>query len=139
MTEKTVTLSNRDKTVSINLPFTNVEEIVVWQYKLSMLDAQEIKTDSDLFKALSDLGEIDSVKDEPCGKCGSHNIMFRVREDDEGNKYHEKICKDCWAKLEFGAHKKPAGSLFAKRRNEDKSPKGKNGWTKWNKEKGIAE
>lgn len=65
-----------------------------------------------------------------CGKCGSENVKFIVREN-EGNEYYELRCADCHARLAFGAHKK-GGGLFPRRKDSDGNWLPDNGWTKWN-------
>lgn len=130
------TWTNKDKSLSVQIVYSSIEELVRETYKLSLVDGLgDVKTDADLFKALNEIGNVDSVKDEPCGKCGGHNISYRAR-DVDGNIFYEKVCTDCWAKLSFGAHKKPAGSLFGKRKGEDGSKLPSNGWLKYDKETG---
>ncbi len=63
----------------------------------------EGETQKDIFKQLSSLEEVFGEK--VCGKCGSENLRFIVREND-GNEFYELRCLDCGAKLAFGAHKK---------------------------------
>jgi len=79
-----------------------------------------------------EIGRFQEVfEEDKCGKCGSDDIRFVVRNNDE-NLYHELRCKnvDCRAKLAFGAHKK-GGGLFPKRKDgEDWLPN--RGWVVWN-------
>lgn len=94
----------------------------------------------ELFNTLSDYGEVFSIT--KCECCGSENISFRVRKDDEDNKYHEMCCNEygCWGKLSFGETKKDK-KLFPKRRksyDDDKAKKltffGYKGWYRFNAE-----
>lgn len=76
------------------------------------------------------IGRFQEVFEESkCGKCKSDNIRYVVRVVDD-NPYYELRCKDCGAKLAYGAHKK-GGGLFPKRKDgDDWLPD--NGWVKWN-------
>lgn len=88
----------------------------------------EGETQKDIFKQLSSLEEVFGEK--ACGKCGSENLRFVVREND-GNEFYELRCMDCGAKLSFGAHKK-GGGLFPKRKDSDGNWLPDKGWQKWN-------
>lgn len=67
-----------------------------------------------------------------CKSCNSENIYPLVRVVDD-NTFYEMGCKDCGAKLAYGAHKK-GGSLFPKRKNEDGTFDNKTlGWHKYKK------
>ena len=71
-----------------------------------------------------------------CGKCGSDNIRFIVRNVDD-NLYYELRCADCGAKLSFGVMKK-GGGLFPKRKDGD-SWLPDRGWVRWNSKTGQNE
>lgn len=82
---------------------------------------------TDIFQAIGRFQEV--FEEAVCGKCGSENIKYIVRNVDD-NLYYELRCKDCGAKLSFGVHKK-GGGLFPKRKDgDDWLPDG--GWVKWN-------
>ena len=68
--------------------------------------------------------------EKACGKCGSENLRFVVREND-GNEFYELRCLDCGAKLAFGAHKQ-GGGLFPRRKDTDGNWLSDKGWQKWN-------
>lgn len=87
----------------------------------------EGETQRDLF---AQLGAFQEVFDETaCGKCGSNNVKFVVRQV-EDNEYYEIRCKDCGAKLAFGCHKK-GGGLFPKRKDSEGNWLPDSGWTRW--------
>ncbi len=86
------------------------------------------ETQKEVFKYLSSLEEV--FGETKCGKCGSENLRFVVREND-GNEYYELRCLDCGAKLAFGANKK-GGGLFPKRKDAEGNWLPDKGWTKWN-------
>ena len=56
-----------------------------------------------LFQQLANFQEI--FAETKCGKCGSENIRFQVRNVDD-NLYYELRCMDCGAKLAFRCHEK---------------------------------
>ncbi len=87
----------------------------------------EADTQTELFKQVSRFQEV--FEETTCGKCGSNNIKFVVRNVDD-NFYYELRCKDCGAKLAFGCHK-TGGGLFPKRKEGDEWLPD-NGWVKWN-------
>ena len=60
----------------------------------------ELEGDSqrDIFGEISKFQEV--FEEDTCGKCGSGNIKFVVRNVDE-NLYYELRCADCGAKLSF--------------------------------------
>lgn len=93
------------------------------------------ETDKAVVERLSTLEEI--FGHTKCGKCGSENLKFNVRENG-GNKYYELVCQDCGAKLAFGVHKE-GGSLFPKRKDSEGNYLKDKGWTKWNKATGKLE
>ena len=88
----------------------------------------ETDTVRDGFSQLATFQEV--FGETMCGKCGSENLKFVVREN-EGNEYYELRCADCHARLAFGAHKK-GGGLFPRRKDADGNWLPDNGWTKWN-------
>ena len=59
----------------------------------------DCESQKDLFSQLSAFQEV--FGETKCGKCGSENLRFVVREND-GNEYYELRCLDCGAKLQFG-------------------------------------
>jgi len=88
---------------------------------------------TDIWEKLANFQEI--FEETACGKCGSENLRFVTRQDKEDNKYYELRCleKGCRARLSYGCHKK-GGGLFPKRKDEQGTWKGNNGWTVWNAE-----
>ena len=92
-------------------------------------------TQKELFTQLASFQEV--FCETKCGKCGSENLKFVVRQVD-GNEYHEIRCLDCGAKLQFGVNKK-GGALFPKRKDSDGNWLPDKGWTKWNPKTKKAE
>jgi len=90
----------------------------------------EFETQIELFQKLSNFQEI--FEETTCGKCGSDNIRFQVRNVDD-NLYYELRCADCGAQLAFGVMKK-GGRLFPKRKDKEGKWLPNNGWVKWNPE-----
>ena len=88
----------------------------------------EGETQKDIFKQLSSLEEV--FGETTCGKCGSENLRFVVREND-GNEFYELRCLDCGAKLSFGSHKKGC-CLFPRRKDAEGKWLPDKGWQKWN-------
>lgn len=90
----------------------------------------DAQTQTDMWEQLSSFQEV--FEETACGKCGSENLRFVVREVDD-NKYYELRCleSNCRARLSFGCHKK-GGGLFPKRKDENGVWKGDSGWTVWN-------
>ena len=90
----------------------------------------ELEGDSqrDLFEQISNFQEV--FEEDTCGKCGSENIKFVVRNVDE-NLYYELRCAYCGARLSFGSMKK-GGGLFPKRKDNDGNWLPDRGWVKWN-------
>ena len=99
------------------------------KFKVNKLSV-EFEADSvrEIWKQLSTFQEV--FGETSCGKCGSENLRFVVREND-GNEYYELRCVDCGAKLAFGANKK-GGGLFPKRKDADGNWLPDGGWQKWN-------
>ena len=89
----------------------------------------EIEGDSqrDIFAGIARFQEV--FEETTCGKCGSDNLRFVVRNVDD-NLYYELRCMDCGAKLSFGSHKK-GGGLFPKMK-EGYNWLPDRGWVKWN-------
>ena len=81
----------------------------------------------EIFEQISRFQEV--FEEASCGKCGSDNIKFVVRNVDD-NLYYELRCQDCGARLSFGSHKK-GGGLFPKRKDGDNWLPDR-GWGKWN-------
>ena len=88
----------------------------------------EGETQKDIVKQLSSLEEV--FGESVCGKCGSENLRWVVREND-GNEYYELRCLDCGAKLAFGVNKK-GGGVVPKRKDCEGNWLPDKGWTKWN-------
>jgi translation initiation factor 2 beta subunit (eIF-2beta)/eIF-5 len=94
----------------------------------------EGESQKDLFSELNRFQEV--FEESTCGKCGSEDIKYIVRNVDD-NQYYELRCTKCGARLSFGAHKK-GGGLFPKRKDGDNwLPDG--GWVKWNPKTEKAE
>ena len=98
-------------------------------FKVNKLNV-EFEADSirEIWKQLSTFQEV--FGETTCGKCGSEDLRFVVREND-GNEYYELRCLDCGAKLSFGAMKK-GGGLFPRRKDADGNWLPDRGWQKWN-------
>ena len=88
----------------------------------------EADTHRELFTQISKFQEV--FEETKCGKCGSENLRFIVREND-GNEFYELRCMDCGAKLAFGSHKK-GGGLFPRRKDAEGNWLPDKGWQKWN-------
>ena len=88
----------------------------------------QVDTQTDLFQQLAFFQEV--FGETACGKCGSENLRFVVRNVDD-NLYFEIRCMDCGARLAFGSHKK-GGGLFPKRKDAEGNWLPDNGWVKWN-------
>lgn len=83
-----------------------------------------------LWKKLALVQEIfDS--DDKCGACGSIDIVFRSRTVDDFE-FFELSCRECYARLQFGQHKK-GGGLFPKRKDEDGHWLDNRGWARYEK------
>lgn len=104
----------------------------------------EGKTQTDIFEQLAQFQEV--FEDSECVRNGqtSNKVRYIVREDDDANKYYEKVCfdmtkKECnGAKLAYGQHKK-GGTLFPKRKDKDGNWLPNSGWVKYNKTTGKEE
>lgn len=83
--------------------------------------AIEINADRevDVFQALSRLQDIFGEKSCGIPNCKSTNIKFQTRQaksqDGKPFTYHEMVCLDCGAKLQYGQHNNNMGTLFPKR------------------------
>jgi translation initiation factor 2 beta subunit (eIF-2beta)/eIF-5 len=98
------------------------------------VDLTSVKNQKDLFEQLAQFDEVFGNK--ACGKCDGHDLAYVVREVND-NKFYELRCRDCGAKLAFGAHK-TGNTLFPKRKDgENWLPD--RGWVKYNKETGKEE
>lgn len=98
----------------------------------------EADTQVDLWRELAKFQEV--FEDNVCTKNGvtSDEVIFRVREDDDGNEYFEKVCvskdpKVRGARKRYGVHKK-GGTLFPRTKDSDGKWLPDNGWVKWNPE-----
>ena len=89
-----------------------------------------VDSQTELFEQLAYFQEI--FGEEQCGKCGSENLRFQVRNVDD-NLFYEIRCKDCGAKLAFGTMK-TGGRLFPRRKDKEGNWLPDRGWVKWNKE-----
>lgn len=63
----------------------------------------EADTVKGVFGGIAKLQEVFEVADK-CGKCGSTQIRFEIR-DFDGNSYYKFRCDDCTATLDFGQNK----------------------------------
>ena len=88
----------------------------------------EADTHRELFAQIAKFQEV--FEESKCGKCGSENLRFVVRNVDD-NEYFELRCMDCGAKLAFGSMKK-GGGLFPKRKDAEGNWLPDRGWVKWN-------
>lgn len=95
------------------------------------VDLNTVDNPRELFEKLASFQEVFGI--DRCGKCGSTNLQYVVRTDDDDNKYYELRCRDCGAKFRFGCTKKGNG-LFPKRKAADGSYLPDNGWVKWDKD-----
>ena len=85
-------------------------------------------TQKSIFEQIGKFQEV--FEQAQCGKCGSENLRFQVRNVDD-NLYYELKCVDCGAKLAFGVMKK-GGRLFPKRKDKEGNWLPDGGWVKWN-------
>ena len=89
----------------------------------------EGESQKDIFEKVNLFQEI--FEELQCGKCGSDDVRFVVRNVDD-NLYYELRCKSCNARLNFGVHKK-GGGLFPKRKDGEGNWLPDGGWVKWNR------
>lgn len=92
-------------------------------------------TQREVFEQLASFQEV--FDQSVCGKCGSTDISYRVR-NVEDNLYYEVVCNECGARLSFGSMKK-GGGLFPKRKDGDGNWLPDRGWVKWNAKTGQNE
>jgi len=107
------------------------------RYTSGRLSTEFEGNQTEIFAALAEFQEI--FEETSCGKCGSDNIGFVVREV-KGNKFHELHCRnpECHAKLAFGKHRQTE-TLFPRRKAGNNDPTGlpegewlpDRGWIKW--------
>ena len=88
----------------------------------------QVDTQVDLFQQLAFFQEV--FGEASCGKCGSENLRFVVR-NVEDNLFYEIRCQDCGARLELGVMKK-GGRLYPRRKDKDGSWLSDKGWQRWN-------
>lgn len=86
------------------------------------------ETVKDLFRGISQAQEVFESANA-CGACQSNAIRFIHRVVDD-NEYFELGCADCFARLQFGQHKK-GGTLFPKRKDEANNWLPNGGWQKY--------
>ena len=102
---------------------------VTYQTKNGKLSVElEGDAQRDIFAEIAKFQEV--FEEDTCGKCGSTNIKFVVRNVDENLNY-ELRCADCGARLSFGSMKK-GGGLFPKRKDSEGNWLPDRGWVKWN-------
>jgi hypothetical protein len=92
-------------------------------------------TQREIFSQLSSFQEV--FDETVCGKCGSDDVRFVVRNVDD-NLYYELKCNECGAKLAFGVMKK-GGGLFPKRKDKEGNWLPSRGWVKYNAKTGQEE
>ena len=106
----------------------------------------EGETQLDVFKNLASAQEV--FGEEKCGKCGSENLRFQVRNVVDGKKnydYPELVCRDCWAKLSYGqsddglfpVRYERKDKEYVRDANGNKVKKGDMGWVKFDKVTGV--
>lgn len=99
-----------------------------------------VEIEGDIKTIFLEFGKFQEIFDQKCGKCGSDNIHFLVRNatDAKGKtyKYYEARCMDCGATLAFGQLEDGSG-LFPKRKDEEGNWLPDKGWVKWDKEKQV--
>jgi hypothetical protein len=105
-------------------------------YKTGKLTATfDSDTPKDLFGQIAAFQEVFGQCE--CGKCGSDDVRFVVRNVDD-NQYYELRCQACAARLSFGLNKK-GGGMFPKRKDGDGNWLPDGGWMKWNPKTKKAE
>lgn len=128
-----ITWKNKDGNVQAEFEADNVQDILFKVYELEKLNEVEDFTDQGLFEACNQLNTNDVLARNVCGKCKSQNIKMRVREVDD-NKFYEKVCKDCHARLSYGVNKGKGKTLFVRSKDEAGNYLPDYGWKKWNPE-----
>ena len=88
----------------------------------------EGESQRDLFENVNKFQDV--FEELNCGKCGSDDVRFVVRNVDD-NLYYELRCKGCGGRVNFGANKS-GGGLFPKRKDGEGNWLPDNGWVKWN-------
>lgn len=88
----------------------------------------------EIFAGIAQFQEVFEA-DTTCGCCGQPNIRFRVRTIDD-NRFHELVCLDCRAILNFGQTKR-GNQLFAKRKEGDRYLPDR-GWKVWQPDAAAA-
>ena len=109
----------------------------------TVMISEEVDTEQALVEFLASMQELFGVT--VCERNGqkSDAVKFRVRKDEEENKYYELYCysgdKECFGSVKkFGVNKK-GGGLFPKTKDKDNNWLPNNGWTRYNKETGKEE
>ena len=93
----------------------------------------------DVFTNMATAGEVFlSANHHKCGKCGSTDIRYVVRESGK-YKFYELRCNNCGAKLTFGVKNDDSGDLFPHRKDDQGNWLPNDGWVKWNAETGKEE
>lgn len=124
--------------VNVELDCESLDELVKKVVSLDRVkDLFKGGKDTEIFAALADLNNTDILKTEVCGKCGNSDVACIHREVD-GNSYYELRCKQCGAKLAFGANR-VGGGLYFKRKDKEGNNLGSDGWVKYNPKTGKEE
>jgi hypothetical protein len=102
------------------------------QRKVSQTTILEVEgqTVAEVFENLARLEEIFSGH-ETCGLCKGTGVQYQVRQDKDGNKYYQAVCRACGAEFRFGVKKSPPGALFPQLKDKDGNRKPDGGWAKW--------
>lgn len=108
----------------------------------------EIEFD-DTKKLMAQLTDLETIKLEPCGKCGSNNTFLKIKTVGDDS-FYQMECRDCGAVLLFGVPK-DGGPIYKKRFEVDgkgktikddkgkATPIGSHGWSKFNPATGKNE
>lgn len=106
-----------------------------------VIDVASATNQKQIFEKVAQYQEVFGPRSTKCGKCGSENVVFRVRTVEKDRKtynYYEAVCTDCGARLSFGVHQ-TGDTLFPKRKDDAGNWLPNNGWVKFNKETGQEE